>query len=59
MANKPTAARKPVAARPAYMVYTLEGADKLNVITTTRKAEEALEAVDAHEGAQYLRFVLK
>jgi hypothetical protein len=60
MAEKKAAtSRKPIPARPAYMVYTISGADELNVIAVTRKAEEALEAVDATEGANYLRFVLK
>ena len=59
MAEAKTAKRKPIPARPAYMVYTLSGADELNVIVTTRKAEEALEAVDNTEGAKYLRFTLK
>ena len=57
-AKKPTAPRqnKP---RPCYILLDGELPEGLNVVSSTRKAEEALEAIDAGEAQSYLRILVK
>lgn len=62
--NKPK--RKPAqrntGPRPAYLLVNLpEGVDAsdIEVVDTTRKAEDALEAIDSGKAAGYLRIMVK
>lgn len=48
--------------RPAYLLVNLpDGVDPsdIEVVETTRKAEEALEAIDTGKAAGYLRIMVK
>lgn len=58
--------RKPavrnVGPRPAYVLVNLpEGVnpDDIEVVSVTRKAEEALEAIDTGKATKYLRIMIK
>jgi hypothetical protein len=63
---KAKAPRKPVARnmgpRPAYLLVNLpEGVSPadIEVVDTTRKAEEALEAIDTGKAGGYIRIMVK
>lgn len=50
------AARAP---KPAYIAYTVNEDQSLNVSVVTRSAEEVLAAVDADRGLKYQRIMIK
>lgn len=50
------AARAP---RPAYLAYTVNEDQTLNVSLTTRSAEEVLAAVDKNRDLKYQRIMVK
>jgi len=47
------------APRPAYIAYTVNEDQTLNIALVTRSAEEVLAAVDADRDLKYQRFLVK
>lgn len=47
------------APRPAYIAYTVNEDQTLNIALVTRSAEEVLAAVDADRNLKYQRFLVK
>lgn len=62
MADEKKAPRKQVrntGPRPAYLLLNQPLPEGLEIVSSTRKAEEALEAIDSGEAAAYARIMIK
>jgi len=60
--TKPKPQNRNMGPRPAYLLVNLpEGVDAsdIEVVDTTRKAEEALEAIDTGKAGAYVRIMVK
>ena len=59
MADKPKAPSRQGGPRPCYLLLNAALPDGIEVVGSTRKAEEALEAINSGNAGAYARIMIK